>query len=82
MTEPSVEESVIRWDALTDKELGSVVVYAPDLAALIADWRKRGEALKPFSLPDVVDWDAFMGDLVCDWFTRADIEEARAAISR
>ena len=49
--EPSIEEIVAeleRQDAGADPDDPCDVYNKVDIRALIADWRKRGEALKPF----------------------------------
>lgn len=60
------------------------------IAALIADWRKRGEALEPFAAFGIVGEgtatvddirDGLMRDRICDWFGPSDFDAARAAIT-
>ena len=49
MTEPSVEEIVAWIERRLNDGMSSVYLPAHLCRALIADWRKRGDALLPFA---------------------------------
>ena len=79
MTNPSVEEIVARLaDRMSrlDYEFGITVNHA-DLAIIIADWRKRGEALEPFARQKVEEMLS-MDELELD---HDDFIRARAALT-
>jgi len=49
MSEPSVDDIVAAIEAEMKKPRAALNIDTRCVRALIADWRKRGEALKPFA---------------------------------
>lgn len=80
MSEPSVDEIVADFEKFG-------ILSAEGKAALIADWRKRGEALKPFAKSKYATIEAPDGYRpeeckICDGVSLADLYYARAALKQ